>query len=237
MRRELNWVAWKNNYASLGLNDEQGECYRQERLQVCGPAPKWVDNLLAPSRPPWLQHAIDLALRAASSSIVSIIVVLGLVGTLAALGKSAQPLTFAEVPCLVAGPGLVFGFGVTVVTIWLLRLKGMRARFWDGLFGFGEKPIMIVINAVIVIAVFAVAYGVLDTQSDHLHLGNVRMNNDAPAIWTEYLYFSTVTFTTLGHFNYKAFLIFPALISLEGAIGLIFAALLIQTLARRIGGR
>lgn len=232
MRRELNWVAWKNNYASLGLNDEQGECYRQERLQVCGPPPRWIEVLLGQDRPRWRRWALELGSRLLLVSLL----VAGLVSVLSALGYVfARPL-YEDVPAYLTGPGLLLAIALIPLGWIVVKSGEVRARFWDGLFGFGEKPSMILLNAGVVIAVFAGAYGLLNHYSDLLHLGQVEMNN-GPKVWTEYLYFSTVTFTTLGHFNYKAFLIFPALIALEGAIGLIFAALLIQTLARRIGGR
>jgi uncharacterized protein YjbI with pentapeptide repeats len=98
--------------------------------------------------------------------------------------------------------------------------------------GYGEKPYRIVLSAVTAILLYACAY---------LLLGAVQ-NSAVPAYivkWTDCLYYSAITFTTVGYGDFipKPFLLFRLLAAAEAFSGVYLSGLFIFTLARKYSAR
>jgi hypothetical protein len=98
--------------------------------------------------------------------------------------------------------------------------------------GYGEKPQRIIFSSFLVIVLFSLLYGVLDTA---IYADFPRYAMTAG----DYLYYSIITFTTLGYGDFipkAAFL--PRLIAAsESFIGAFMIGLFIFTLARRYSAR
>jgi hypothetical protein len=218
--RRLSWVAWKNNYESLGLYDEQSHCFKEERI-----AASWDSA----HRLPELLQVLVLGLA------------LGVVLTLAGL--------FYQ--CAVGRRPLIGrGIGWWILALLVLVAAEVRVRagaklklvILDYLYGFGEEPQKVFWNAVAVVFLFAGAYHFACSGCDRLGTlgppGHPRAGGGGSQLtFMEFLYFSIVTFTTLGDGNLTPRGFCSVLSAFESLLGLVMAALFIHALARRTAGR
>ena len=98
--------------------------------------------------------------------------------------------------------------------------------------GYGEKPYRIIMSAAI--AIFGFAFGYMLTDgADYTMGGNYTMN------LVDYVYFSTITFTTVGFGDFlpRAFPLFRAMAATEAFLGVFLSGLFIFTLARKYSAR
>lgn len=98
--------------------------------------------------------------------------------------------------------------------------------------GYGEKPHRIVLSAIFTILAFA---------SVQFFLKGIE-NSSTPSYilkWSDYLYYSTITFTTVGYGDFipKASSLFRLLAATEAFLGVFLTGLFIFTLARKYSAR
>jgi len=103
-------------------------------------------------------------------------------------------------------------------------------RIWEYctqevLFGYGERPLNVLLNSGLVIFLFTLIY----SRSEALYHGASRSFDFLSA-----LYFSVVTFTTLGYGDYHPESWLRFLAAFEALLGAVFIALLIVTLSRKL---
>lgn len=103
-------------------------------------------------------------------------------------------------------------------------------RIWEYctqevLFGYGERPFNVLLNSGLVIFLFTLIY----SRSEALYHGTLRSVDLLSA-----LYFSVVTFTTLGYGDYHPESWLRFLAAFEALLGAVFIALLIVTLSRKL---
>ncbi len=98
--------------------------------------------------------------------------------------------------------------------------------------GYGEKPGRIILSAMLAILVYAFLYYFLNTVESP-GLPQYTMN------WADYIYYSTVTFTTVGYGDFipRSNAFFRLLAASEAFIGVFLTGLFIFTLARRYSAR
>lgn len=104
--------------------------------------------------------------------------------------------------------------------------------FMDISCGYGEKPHRIVISALLTIFGFALLFwSYRGVESS--------VNPAATLIWSDYLYHSTVTFTTVGYGDFipKASSFFRLMAATEAFLGAFLTGLFIFTLARKYSAR
>ena len=98
--------------------------------------------------------------------------------------------------------------------------------------GYGEKPYRIIVSALLTILTFALLYFSLNT---------VERSGDYSYMlkWYDYLYYSTITFTTVGYGDFvpKAQLAGRLLAAVEAFSGVFVTGLFIFTLARKYSAR
>ena len=98
--------------------------------------------------------------------------------------------------------------------------------------GYGEKPYRIILSALLTILTFSFLYSALNT---------VECSGDPSYMlrWYDYIYFSTITFTTVGYGDFvpRAQLICRLLSAVEAFSGVFVTGLFIFTLARKYSAR
>ena len=104
--------------------------------------------------------------------------------------------------------------------------------FMDISCGYGEKPHRIVISALLTILGFALlfwSFGGIESS----------VNPAGTLIWSDYLYYSAVTFTTVGYGDLipKASSLFRLMAATEAFLGVFLTGLFIFTLARKYSAR
>jgi len=115
--------------------------------------------------------------------------------------------------------------------------KGRFFYFWRWLknmviwlvTGYGEKPLRTVLTAFFIIFFFATSFALLEAVE----------RGDAPTsdlAFTEYLYFSVVTFTTLGYGDYSPERVwyFQLMATIEAFLGAFMMALFIFVFTRKM---
>jgi len=109
--------------------------------------------------------------------------------------------------------------------------KWLCSCFLNGIFGYGEQPVKVIISAISIILIFTFLFmssGINDTS-----IGGSTSN-----IFLDCVYFSTVTFTTLGYGDFRPLEGWSRIFAgSEAFIGALMMALFVYTFARRTGGR
>ena len=141
-----------------------------------------------------------------------------------------------------------------ILSKWLFSRKAIEwfnLSFSDFIYQYGENPWRVIRFALIIIFLFAVILnfsGIVNSDSTNLIIEFIKKSQGdeytirylGPVLgsFLNCLYFSVVTFTTLGYGDFQ-----PAVglsrffVSLESIIGAITMALFVYTFARRTGGR
>jgi len=215
--RRLSWVAWKNNFASLGFYDLQSECFRQERA-----ADGWR----------WL-HDRGSVFQAVMFSVllIGLLVLLRL-----SLVAASWPMIAKAVVVLVAAGG-IRGFAYLNHKFKLARVA--LTSLMDLIYGFGERPQQVLLNAFSSILVFTGAYWI--SGSAYWISGSVEETVGSSSVTVtdplDLWYFSVVTFTTLGYGDLHPVGGARVFAEVEAVMGLVMAALFVLALARRTAGR
>lgn len=98
--------------------------------------------------------------------------------------------------------------------------------------GYGEKPYRIILSAVSTILLFAFLYFSLNAVEN-------STARDYVLKWSDYIYYSTITFTTVGYGDFipRPFSLFRLLAASEAFLGTFLTGLFIFTLARKYSAR
>jgi len=104
--------------------------------------------------------------------------------------------------------------------------------FWNILYGYGEKPFWILAWCAGLLLFSSVIYRISKGVLKIVGVRTVSVED----YWNS-LYFSVVTFTTLGYGDFRPIGKVKILASIEAILGIFFVALLIITFARKTAGR
>jgi uncharacterized protein YjbI with pentapeptide repeats len=109
--------------------------------------------------------------------------------------------------------------------------KWLWSCFLNGIFGYGERPVRVIMSAILIILGFTFLFmisGISDTS-----IGGFTSKN-----FLDCIYFSVITFTTLGYGDFRPLegcgRVFAGT---EAFIGALIMALFVYTFARRTGGK
>ena len=109
--------------------------------------------------------------------------------------------------------------------------KWLWSCFLNGIFGYGEQPGKVIISAISIILIFAFLF--MGSGISNVGIEQITSNN-----FFDCMYFSTVTFTTLGYGDFRPLEgIGRILAGSEAFIGAFMMALFVYTFAGRTGGR
>jgi len=109
--------------------------------------------------------------------------------------------------------------------------KWLWSCFLNGLFGYGEQPVKVIISAIIIILIFTFLFMGSGISSSIIGSSTSKKFLDC-------VYFSVITFTTLGYGDFRPLEGWGRLFSgTEAFIGALMMALFVYTFARRTGGR
>jgi uncharacterized protein YjbI with pentapeptide repeats len=103
--------------------------------------------------------------------------------------------------------------------------------FLNGIFGYGTQPFKVIISAILIITLFAFLF--MTSGISNVGIEEITSNN-----FFDCMYFSTITFTTLGYGDFRPLEgLGRILAGSEAFIGAFMMALFVYTFARRTGGR
>ena len=109
--------------------------------------------------------------------------------------------------------------------------KWLWSCFLNGIFGYGDRPVRVIMSAILIILVFAYLFMISG-------ISNASMGGFTSKNFLDCIYFSVITFTTLGYGDFRPLegcgRVFAGT---EAFIGALMMALFIYIFARRIGGR
>ena len=109
--------------------------------------------------------------------------------------------------------------------------KWLWSCFLNGIFGYSEQPGKVIVSAILVILLFASFFMISG-------ISNVGIEFNTSNSFLDCLYFSTVTFTTLGYGDFRPLEGWGRILAgSEAFIGAFMMALFVYTFARRTGGR
>ncbi len=127
--------------------------------------------------------------------------------------------------------------------------------FWNMIYGYGERPCNVIKTAVAIILIFALSFSfiglgnpeIIELKGTAIHQksGNTvdlvskgLLKNNVIRNFPDSLYFSTITFTTLGYGDFRPLEGWGRILAgSEAFIGAFMMALFVYTFARRTGGR
>ena len=110
--------------------------------------------------------------------------------------------------------------------------KWLWSCFLNGIFGYGMQPSKVIISAILIITLFAFLF-MNPGISNVVGIEEITSNN-----FFDCLYFSTITFTTLGYGDFRPLEGWGRILAgSEAFIGAFMMALFVYTFARRTGGR
>ena len=109
--------------------------------------------------------------------------------------------------------------------------KWLWSCFLNGIFGYGEQPGKVIVSAILVILLFASLFMIFG-------ISNVGIEFNTSNNFLDCMYFSTITFTTLGYGDFRPLEGWGRILAgSEAFIGAFMMALFVYTFARRTGGR
>ena len=109
--------------------------------------------------------------------------------------------------------------------------KWLWSCFLNGLFGYGEQPVKVIISAIIIILIFTFLF-----MSSGI--SNSIIGGSTSKYFLDCAYFSVITFTTLGYGDFRPLEGWGRIFAgTEAFIGALMMALFVYTFARRTGGR
>ena len=110
--------------------------------------------------------------------------------------------------------------------------KWLWSCFLNGIFGYGIQPAKVIISAMLIITLFALLF-MNPGISNVVGIEEITSNN-----FFDCVYFSTITFTTLGYGDFRPLEGWGRILAgSEAFIGAFMMALFVYTFARRTGGR
>ena len=133
--------------------------------------------------------------------------------------------------------------------------KWLWSCFLNAIYGYGEKPWNVIFSALAIIIIFALLFSVtgignpeiieLKGTAIHQNSGNIVdlaskgfLKNSTVRNFPDSLYFSLITFTTLGYGDFRPLEGWGRILAgSEAFIGAFMMALFVYTFARRTGGR
>jgi len=133
--------------------------------------------------------------------------------------------------------------------------KWIWSCFCNAIYGYGEKPCNVVISAGVIMIFFALLFSSIGISNPEIidlkgitvnqNTGNIvdsaskgLLKNNVIRNISDSLYFSTITFTTLGYGDFRPLEgLGRILAGSEAFIGAFMMALFVYTFARRTGGR
>ena len=133
--------------------------------------------------------------------------------------------------------------------------KWIWSCFLNGIYGYGERPWNVILSAGILIFAFALLFSLIGIGNPeiielkgtaiHQNSGNIIdlaskgfLKNNVIRNFPDSLYFSLITFTTLGYGDFRPLEgLGRILAGSEAFIGAFMMALFVYTFARRTGGR
>lgn len=109
--------------------------------------------------------------------------------------------------------------------------KWLWSCFLNVIFGYGERPARVIMSAILIITLFAFLF--MTSGISNVGIEHITSNN-----FFDCMYFSTITFTTLGYGDFRPLEgLGRILAGSEAFLGAIMMALFVYTFARRTGGR
>jgi len=109
--------------------------------------------------------------------------------------------------------------------------KWLWSCFLNGIFGYGEQPGKVIVTAFLIILLFSFLF--MTSGISNVGIEQITSNN-----FFDCIYFSTITFTTLGYGDFRPLEgVGRILAGSEAFIGAFMMALFVYTFARRTGGR
>jgi uncharacterized protein YjbI with pentapeptide repeats len=109
--------------------------------------------------------------------------------------------------------------------------KWLWSCFLNAIYGYGEKPGRVIVSAILVILLFASLFMIFG-------ISNVGIEFNTSNNFLDCMYFSTITFTTLGYGDFRPLEGWGRILAgSEAFIGAFMMALFVYTFARRTGGR
>ena len=110
--------------------------------------------------------------------------------------------------------------------------KWLWSCFLNGIFGYGVQPTKVIISAILIITLFAFLF-MSPGITNVVGIEEITSNN-----FFDCIYFSTITFTTLGYGDFRPLEGWGRILAgSEAFIGAFMMALFVYTFARRTGGR
>jgi len=133
--------------------------------------------------------------------------------------------------------------------------KWLCSCFFNIIYGYGERPQNVIFFAIFIIILFSIFFSILgidsleivemksptvqeifNSNSEIISKGNLL--NKTTNYFIDCLYFSTITFTTLGYGDFRPLERWGRILAgSEAFIGAFMMALFVYTFARRTGGR
>ena len=115
------------------------------------------------------------------------------------------------------------------------HFKSLHKWLWscvlNGIFGYGEQPVKVIISAMLIIFIFTFLF--MSSGISNVDIDRITTKN-----FFDCIYFSTVTFTTLGYGDFRPLEGSGRILAgTEAFIGAFMMALFVYTFARRTGGR
>lgn len=109
--------------------------------------------------------------------------------------------------------------------------KWLWSCFLNGIFGYGEQPGKVILSAILIILIFTFLFMISGVSS-------TGIGGSTSKYFLDCVYFSTVTFTTLGYGDFRPLEGWGRIFAgTEAFIGAFMMALFVYTFARRTGGR
>ena len=109
--------------------------------------------------------------------------------------------------------------------------KWLWSLFLNGIFGYGERTVRVIMSAILIILGFTILFM-------NFGISNMSIGDFTTKYFLDCIYFSTVTFTTLGYGDFRPLEGWSRIFAgTEAFIGAFIIALFVYTFERKTGGR